>query len=78
MALPTPTLRAEAKQKLDDVLAHQVQRGDVPALFFGATNAKEELYFNCGGGTHVSKSDPGEVSPDTCEHSAPETDGLFR
>lgn len=70
MALPAPTLSTEAKQKLDSVLAYQVKEGNVPALFFGATNAKEEIYFNCGGKAQVSKPDASDVTPDTSESSS--------
>ena len=67
MALPLPTLTTSGKQALDQSLNKTVEAQRVPAVFFGATNAKQEIYFECGGDRVFGRPDEGKVTPDTCE-----------
>ncbi|ORY32004.1 beta-lactamase/transpeptidase-like protein [Naematelia encephala] len=65
MTLPLPTISPKGKATLDALLAKTVEERTVPAVFFGATNAKEELYFNSKGEKVFGQPEEGEVYSDT-------------
>ncbi|KAK8858905.1 hypothetical protein IAR55_003136 [Kwoniella newhampshirensis] len=65
MALPLPTLAAEGEKSLDDFLSKEVGSREIPALFIGATNAKEEIYFSVDGEVTFGEHDKGKVTEDT-------------
>jgi hypothetical protein len=55
------------KQALDDLLQSSVDSREVPAVFFGVTNAEETLYLNCAGEKHFGDESKGQVDEDTSE-----------
>jgi len=55
------------KQALDDLLQSSVASREVPAVFFGATNADETLYLNCAGEKTFGDESSGQVDEDTSE-----------
>ncbi|ORY32011.1 beta-lactamase/transpeptidase-like protein [Naematelia encephala] len=65
MALKTATLKPEGKKALDSLLERAVDSKNIPAAFFGATNADEEIYFNCRGDKVFGRPEEGPVTPDT-------------
>ncbi|KAI5480308.1 hypothetical protein MNV49_001267 [Pseudohyphozyma bogoriensis] len=65
MSLPLPTLTPEATKPIDAFLKTTVAEGKVPAVFFGATNAKETIYFNQGGEKVAGNPGEGMVDEDT-------------
>ncbi|RSH84255.1 uncharacterized protein EHS24_005768 [Apiotrichum porosum] len=60
-----PRLTPEGKARLDELVKRQVAESGLPALFFGATTADGEIYFNCGGDKVVNKPELGQVDEDT-------------
>nr|XP_031858552.1 uncharacterized protein CI109_006075 [Kwoniella shandongensis]KAA5525624.1 hypothetical protein CI109_006075 [Kwoniella shandongensis] len=65
MALPLPALSKNGARSLDSLLKKEVDSRDVPALFFGATNAKEEIYFSCDGDVKFGDEAKGTVDAET-------------
>ncbi|KAL7423577.1 hypothetical protein Q5752_001157 [Cryptotrichosporon argae] len=65
MLVPLPTIKPASVPTLDAVLEKAVADGVVPALFLGATNAKETIYYRAGGLKNVDKPELGEVDEDT-------------
>lgn len=65
--MPHPTLSSTGKAAIDKYLRETVEGKKVPAAFFGATNAKEEIYFGCGGEKVFGKPEEGGVTPETSE-----------
>lgn len=47
--LPSPSLSPAGIRSLDKLLHDTVASREVPATWFGATTAKETIYFNCDG-----------------------------
>lgn len=64
---PKPRLSAEGKKKLDALLQEKVAAKTIPAFFWGATNADEELYYNVGGDKVLGEPDKGQVDLDMSE-----------
>lgn len=67
LSLPQPSLSPEGKRALDDYIHKTAGDKKVPAVFFGATNGKEEIYFGCAGEKVFGKPGEGEVTPETSE-----------
>ena len=53
------------KTALDELLSTKVEGRTVPALFFGATTADDEIYFACKGDMVYGDPDKGAVNEDT-------------
>lgn len=66
-----PTISSSARGPLDEFLQENVQSRRVPAMFIGATNAKEEIYFNQAGEKVFGDASKGEVGSETSK--LPET-----
>jgi hypothetical protein len=66
-ASTTPTLSADAKAKLDALLTEQAAVGNLPALFYGLTNADGDIYFNCKGKKNEGDPSEGLVDDKTSE-----------
>ncbi|WVW87132.1 hypothetical protein I302_109189 [Kwoniella bestiolae CBS 10118] len=60
-----PTVSAQGKESLDKLLEETVDRRHVPAVFYGATNAKEEIYFNQYGEKVFGDESSGQIDADT-------------
>ncbi|WWD16008.1 hypothetical protein CI109_100433 [Kwoniella shandongensis] len=60
-----PTLKPSGKASLDKLLKETVEKREVPAVFYGATNAKDELYFNQAGDKVFGDSASGQVDENT-------------
>jgi hypothetical protein len=56
-----------SKQALDDLLQSSVDSREVPAVFFGVTNAEGTLYSNCAGEKRFGDESEGQVDEDTSE-----------
>ncbi len=69
MALSQPKLNANGQQALDALLKKTAEERKNPAAFFGATNAKEEIYFGCGGEKVFGKPEEGMVNQDTSKYT---------
>jgi hypothetical protein len=65
-----PTLTSEGRKNIDSFLEETVESRRVPAVFFGATNAKEEIYFNQAGEKAFGDASQGDIGPDTSESTA--------
>ncbi|KAK8869722.1 hypothetical protein IAR55_000290 [Kwoniella newhampshirensis] len=67
MSSPTPltTLKPSGKASLDELLRVTVERRHVPAVFYGATNAKEEIYFNQLGEKVFGEPSSGQIDENT-------------
>jgi hypothetical protein len=65
---PKPRISAEGKAKLDALLAEKVAEAKIPAIFFGASNADGELYFDYKGDKVLGEPDKGPVTLDTSAH----------
>ncbi|KAL8286141.1 hypothetical protein RQP46_004629 [Phenoliferia psychrophenolica] len=65
MSLPFPTLSPGGQERLDAYLTTTVAGREVPALFFGATNAKETIYQSQAGERVFGQPEKGEVDADT-------------
>ncbi|KAK4703820.1 hypothetical protein P7C70_g2387, partial [Phenoliferia sp. Uapishka_3] len=65
MSLPLPNLSPAGKQRLDEFLIETVNGREVPALFFGATNATEIIYFNQAGERVFGEPEKGAVDENT-------------
>jgi hypothetical protein len=64
-SLPLPTLRSGAKERIDEILVRTVEGRTLPAIFLGATNAKETIYWNQAGERVFGDASAGEVDEDT-------------
>jgi hypothetical protein len=62
-----PTLKPGAKEKLDKLLVGTVESRNFPAISFGATNAKETIYFNQAGEVVFGDSSSGQVDEESSE-----------
>lgn len=47
--MPRPLVTPAGRAALDDLLEREVASRDIPATFFGVTNADEEIYWACAG-----------------------------
>lgn len=65
--MPLQLSSTSGKQALDDLLQSSVDSREVPAVFFGVTNAEGTLYLNCAGEKHFGDESEGEVDEDTSE-----------
>ncbi|WOO82583.1 Acyltransferase LovD [Vanrija pseudolonga] len=63
--MPTPTLSAAAKAKLDALLHTSVAQPETPAFAFAAATADELLYFNSAGERVWGSPDKGQVDDTT-------------
>ncbi|WWC66068.1 uncharacterized protein I303_108690 [Kwoniella dejecticola CBS 10117] len=63
--MPTPTVSSSGKQSLDKLLKETVERRHVPGIFYGATTAKEEIYFNQYGEKVFGDASSGQIDADT-------------
>ena len=63
---PLPHLKPHAKQTLDDLLHSTVKSHSTPAVFLGATNEREEVYWGCEGEKEFGEGGE-EVTEDTGE-----------
>jgi methyl acetate hydrolase len=64
-----PTLKEDGRSTLDAYLQESVAQQHTPALFFGATNAKETIYFNQAGEIKFDDPSSGQVNEDTSKWS---------
>ncbi|BEI82851.1 hypothetical protein CcaverHIS002_0307190 [Cutaneotrichosporon cavernicola] len=62
---PKPQLSADSKAALDALLAEKVAEKKIPAIFFGASNADGELYFNAMGDKVFGEPDKGQIDENT-------------
>ncbi|WVQ66248.1 uncharacterized protein L199_004427 [Kwoniella botswanensis] len=60
-----PTISPSGKQSLNKLLKETADRRHVPAVFYGATNAKEEIYFNQYGEKTFGDESSGQIDPET-------------
>lgn len=60
-----PTITSEGCAKIDSFLGSVVDSRRVPAMFLGATNAQEEIYWSCAGDKVFGDPSQGEVNSDT-------------
>ncbi|WRT69885.1 uncharacterized protein IL334_006876 [Kwoniella shivajii] len=60
-----PRLTSSGKESLDKLLKKTVDRRHVPAVFYGATNAKEEIYYNQYGEKVFGDDSSGQVDEHT-------------
>lgn len=67
---PKPHLSAEGKAKLDALLDTKVAEKKIPAIFFGASNAEGEIYFNAKGDKVLGEPDKGQVDENLSAHAA--------
>lgn len=65
--MTSPTLSAQGKERLDALLTSASASGKWPALFFGATTADGEIYFNCKGDRVHTDPSKGQVDDKTSE-----------
>ena len=63
---PNPHLKPTAKQTLDGILHQAVSSRQTPAVFLGATNEEEEVYWACEGEKEFGEGGE-EVTEDTGE-----------
>lgn len=63
---PKPQLKPQAKQTLDEILHQAVSSRQTPAVFLGATNEEEEVYWACEGEKEFGEGGE-EVTEDTGE-----------
>jgi hypothetical protein len=63
--MPAPQLSKEGAASIDKFLREAVARKHIPALFLGATNQDEEIYYNQAGLMRFAEEDSGEVNKDT-------------
>lgn len=62
-----PSLKPEGKDVLDQHLKKYVESKKIPAVFYGATNAAETIYFNQMGDVHFGDPSKGQVNENTSE-----------
>ncbi|KLT44390.1 beta-lactamase/transpeptidase-like protein [Cutaneotrichosporon oleaginosum] len=62
---PKPHLSAEGKAKLDALLDAKVAEKKIPAIFFGASTADGEIYYNAKGDKVHGEPDKGQVDENT-------------
>lgn len=62
---PLPTLAANGKAALDQLLKETEKQGKVPPVFFAAANAKEILYDNQEGWVEKERQERGRINEDT-------------
>jgi hypothetical protein len=60
-----PTITSEGRAQIDSFLSSVVGSRRVPAMFVGATNAQEEIYWSCAGDKVFGDPSQGEVNSDT-------------
>lgn len=65
MTKSSPTISPEGAAKLSELLHKVVDSREVPAVFFGATTADEELYFDQYGEKVFGQPESGQVDADT-------------
>ncbi|WWC73881.1 uncharacterized protein I206_107853 [Kwoniella pini CBS 10737] len=63
--MSSPTISSNGKQSLDKLLKETVNRRHVPGVFYGATSAKEEIYFNQYGEKVFGVATSGQIDSDT-------------
>ena len=73
---PLPHLKPQAKQTLDDLLHSTVSSHQTPAVFLGATNEREEVYWGCEGEKEFGEGGE-EVTEDTGESWRVEGSSFF-
>jgi methyl acetate hydrolase len=65
LTLPMPTVTPAGKAKLDALIKEVIDKGDIPVVFWAATNAKETIYENQEGYMVYGDETSGKVKPDT-------------
>lgn len=66
-ATPLPTISEAGKKKLDELLDAKVAEATIPGIFFGATNAEGEIYFNAKGDKVLGHPEKGQINENTSE-----------
>lgn len=64
-----PVLRSGGKAAIDNFLHESAVDDSIPAVFFGATNAKEQLYYEAEGDMVFGEPSKGQVNIETSRSS---------
>lgn len=62
-----PTLSAEGKAKLDNILKSHVDAGDIPASTYIVATPEKDVYANVAGDKHFGDTSKGKINEDTGE-----------
>ena len=64
-SIPLPKLKPDGAANLDSLLHSTVAKGNLPAIFYAATNVEGTIYENQDGDVVHGHEDSGKVNPET-------------